>query len=63
MNFIHRGARARKVTIHIGVTMLSYTRYFQPQKILFGEIQTKIRVSGPHKVFKKCFLRGEKMCV
>ena len=52
-----------RVTIYIDVTKLSYTHFFSPQKNLLDEIQTKINVSGPHKMFKNYFLCGEKRCV
>ena len=52
-----------RVTIHVGVTKLSYKHFFSPHKKLLGEIQIKINVSDPHKVFKKYFLCGEQKCV
>ena len=42
-----------RVTIYIGVTKLHIP--LLTTKNLLGEIQTKIRMSGPHKVFKNIF--------
>ena len=52
-----------KVIIHLGVTKL-HTPFFHHRKILLGEIQTKINVSGLTRCLKNIFCvvkRG--MCV